>query len=98
MPAFSVLIAYMLINFFIIDLSATWLFALLLVIVYLRKGKMVKTTNRKAKMLRAVTTMNENTSTIASYLTDIKERKVYDTLHVNMAHSTDNELKGDSFT
>lgn len=97
MPLVIVVIAFFLIKFFIFSLP---IFLILVPVGYvfnLKKNDMVIKSKREAKMLRGVTTMSASSSTIANYITDVKLRKTYDTLHVNLAHAADDDASGETF-
>jgi hypothetical protein len=62
-----------------------------------RRGKMNFTTPRKTSLLRGVITVNASSSTVVSFLTDLKMRKSFDSMHVNLAHAADADSNGESF-
>lgn len=62
-----------------------------------RRGKMSFTTPRKTSLLRGVITAGANSSTIASFITDVKIRKSFDSMHLNLAHAADADSNGESF-
>ena len=96
-PIFVLLIAFLLLKYFLYDISELWFVVFIPLIIYLRISKMVIIIPRKSKMLRSVTAMNWNSAKIASFLTDAKIRKSFDTMHVNIAHAADKDSNGEAF-
>ncbi|CAI2382818.1 unnamed protein product [Moneuplotes crassus] len=68
------------------------LFIILGLICYSKKPNFRSLTSRKSKLLRGVTTMQCSSSNIANFITDVKIRKKYDSMHVNLAHASDDGL------
>ena len=97
LPMVTVMLVFFLTKLLLIDLPIFALIALLPLVFKYKKGQMIISKPRKVKMLRGVTTMSSSSSAIANYITDVKVRKTYDSMHLNLAHAADEESNGESF-
>ena len=96
-PIILLFVIFLLLKYFIYDVPYILIYVLIPMIFYLKLNKMVVFVPRKVKILRSVTTMNANSAKIASFITDAKIRKTYDSMHVNIAHAADKDSNGEAF-
>jgi len=97
MPVTMLFVIVFIIKLFIVDIPLLYASILLPILFYLYHKNMVLVTPRKIKMLRGVTSMEMNSETVASYITDEKIRKTYDTLHRDIAYASDEASDWESF-
>ena len=79
---------------YLADLPFFVLFLIISFILFSEYNRFWSKGQKKATLFKAVTKIRSSSSLIAHYITDVRARKSYDSMHVNLTHAADETQDG----